>query len=103
MAHGEVMSKVSAEEVKQISALARLELTEADIAKYQAELSGILDYVDQIEKVDTKNVGPTAQVTGLVDVVREDVKHPSELTRDEIFANTPNKKDGYIKVKAVME
>ena len=103
MQKGNCMSKVSADEVKQIAALARLELTEADVKKYQAELSGILEYVDQIEKVDTKGVEPTAQVTGLVDVVREDVKHPSELTRDDIFENTADKKDGYIKVKAVME
>lgn len=97
------MSKVSQEDVKQIAALARLELTETDINKYQAELSNILEYVDQIEKVDTKDVEPTAQVTGLVDVVRDDVKNPSALTRDDIFANTPDKKDGYIKVKSVLE
>jgi aspartyl-tRNA(Asn)/glutamyl-tRNA(Gln) amidotransferase subunit C len=97
------MSKVTSEEVKQIGALARLELTEEEIKKYQIELSGILDYIDLIQKVDTKEIKPTAQVTGLSDVVREDVKKPSELTRDEIFANTPDKKDGYIKVKSVLE
>lgn len=97
------MSKVSQEDVKQIAALARLELSEDDIKKYQAELSNILDYVDLIEKVDTKNVEPTAQVTGLTDVVRDDVKNPSTLTRDDIFSNTPVKRDGYIKVKPVME
>ena len=97
------MSKITEQDVKQIAALARLELSDADIEKYQAELSSILDYVDQIEKVDTKNVEPTAQVTGLTDVVREDEKVPSTLTRDEILSNTPDKKDGYIKVKAVME
>lgn len=97
------MSKISKEEVNQIAVLARLNLTESDIVKYQKELSGILDYIDQISKVDTKNIEPTAQVTGLTDVVREDIKVPSDLNRDEIFANTPDKKDGYIKVKAVLE
>lgn len=97
------MSKITEQDVKQIAALARLELSEAELAKYQAELSGILDYVDQIEKVDTKNVEPTAQVTGLTDVVREDEKVPSTLTRDEILLNAPEKKDGYIKVKSVLE
>lgn len=96
------MSKVTAEDVKQIAALARLELSVSDIAKYQAELSNILDYVDQIEKVDTKDVEPTAQVTGLKDVVRKDVKNPSKLSRDEILFNAPDKKDGYIKVKPVL-
>jgi aspartyl-tRNA(Asn)/glutamyl-tRNA(Gln) amidotransferase subunit C len=97
------MSKVSREDVKQIAALARLELSEADINKYQAELSSILDYVDLIEKVDTKNIEPTAQVTGLVDVVRKDEKVPSALTRDDIFANTPEVQKGYVKTKSVLE
>lgn len=97
------MSKVSQEDVKQIAALARLELSEADINKYRAELSNILDYVDLIEKVDTKNIEPTAQVTGLVDVVRKDEKNPSALTRDDIFANTPDVQNGYIKVKSILD
>ena len=97
------MTKVSTEDVQQIAALSRLELSKADVEKYQAELSSILDYVEQIEKVDTKNVEPTAQVTGLVDVVRADIKNPSTLTRDEIFSNTPDAQNGYIKVKSVLE
>ncbi len=96
------MSKVTTVDVKQIAALARLELSVSDIAKYQTELSNILDYVDQIEKVDTKDVEPTAQVTGLKDVTRVDKKVPSKLSRDEILSNTPDKKDGYIKVKPVL-
>ena len=46
---------------------------------------------------------PTAQVAGLVNVLREDVKAPSDLSRDEILSNAPDKKDGYIKVKSVLE
>lgn len=97
------MSKVSKEEVKQIAYLARLEMSDKEIEKYQKELSGILKYVDQISEVDTKNVEPTAQVTGLSDVWRVDEKHPSKLTRDEILANAPEKQDGYIKVKPVLD
>lgn len=97
------MSKITPQDVKQVAALARLELTSKDIEKYQAELSNILSYIDQIAEVDTNGVEPTAQVTGLKDVVREDAKNPSELTRDDIFVNTPDKKDGYIKVKSVLE
>lgn len=97
------MAKISKKEVEDIAALARLNLSGSEIEKFQTELSHILDYVDTIKKVDTKDVEPTAQVTGLTDVSREDKKIPSELTRDEILANTPDKKDGYIKVKPVLE
>lgn len=97
------MSKIDKEKVKEVAYLARLELSDTEVAKYQKELAGILDYVDTIKKVNTKDVLPTAQVAGLTDVWRIDEKHPSELKRDEILANAPEKKDGYIKVKPVLE
>ena len=97
------MSKILKDKVKEIAYLARLELSESDIEKYQKELSKILDYVETIQKVNTKNVEPTAQVTGLSDVWAVDKKNPSNLSRDKILSNEPAKKDGYIKVKPVLE
>lgn len=97
------MSKVTVEDVKQIAILARLELDKAEIKKYQSELSNIFEYVDQINEVDTKRVEPAAQVTGLKDVVREDLRILSGLSRDEVLSNAPDKKEGYIKVKSVLE
>lgn len=97
------MSKISKQDVEQIAQLARLELSESEIAKYQSELSNILGYAETIQSVDTKNVEPTAQVTGLSDVLRDDKKTPSVLGRDDIFSNTPDKNDGYIKVKPVLD
>ncbi len=97
------MSKVTLEDVQQVALLARLELSDAESKQFQAELSSILDYVDQISKVDTSKVAPTAQVTGLVDVVRKDAKNPSTLTREQILQNAPDRRDGYIKVKSVLE
>jgi aspartyl-tRNA(Asn)/glutamyl-tRNA(Gln) amidotransferase subunit C len=96
------MSKITESDVKQIAVLARLELSAADITKYQSELSHILDYVDLIGEVKTDDVVPTAQVTGLTDVTRDDIKVPSELTRDEILENAPDTQGGYIKVKSVL-
>lgn len=97
------MGKISKEEVEKIVQLARLTVSESDIAKYQTELSAILGYVEIIDKVDTKNVEPTAQVTGLSDVYAEDKSRPSYPGRDEILKNAPEKKDGFIKVKKVLE
>lgn len=97
------MSKITKQDVEQIALLARLELTEKEIEKYQSELSNIIGYAETIQSVDTKNVEPTAQVTGLSDVFRIDEKVSGELTRDDIFANTPNAKNGYIKTKPVLE
>jgi aspartyl-tRNA(Asn)/glutamyl-tRNA(Gln) amidotransferase subunit C len=96
------MSKISKEQVEQIAVLARLELSEAEEKKFQDELSHILDYVETIQKADVKDVEPTANVTGLKNVYREDKKIPSKLARDVILSNAPDKKDGYIKVKSVL-
>lgn len=96
------MSEISKEQVEQIAALARLELSAAEEEKFQKELSGILGYVETIQKADVKDVEPTANVTGLKNVHRSDEKIPSKLSRDEILNNAPEKKDGYIKVKSVL-
>lgn len=97
------MSKILKEDVEKIAQLARIEVSDAEMPKYQKELSAILEYVEIIGKADVKNIEPTAQVTGLSDVLREDKKEPSELSRDEILDLAPEKKDGYIKVKSVLE
>lgn len=97
------MSKIDKKKVEEIAYLARLNLSEKDVEKYQKELSAILGYIETIQKVDTKNVEPTAQVTGLSDVWRVDKKHPSKLSRDEVLSNAPERQDGYIKVKPVLD
>mgnify|MGYP001150269810 CR=1 FL=1 len=97
------MGKVKIEEVRQISYLARLDLSEADEKKYQSELSDVLDYIKVINKADVSKVEPMINITGLMDVVRNDAKVSSKLTREEILDNAPEKKEGYIKVKSVLD
>lgn len=63
---------ITREEINHIAELSRLELTEEEKEKYGAQLDTILKYVSQLEEVDTSKVEPTAQVSGLVDVWRED-------------------------------
>lgn len=96
------MSEISKEEVKKIAQLARLELSEAETEKYQKELSVILGYVEVLGKADTKDVKTTANITGLNSVYAEDLKNPS-FDRDNVLKNVPEKQDGYIKVKPVLE
>lgn len=66
-----------------------------------AELGRIIEFVEQLGNVDTTDTEPTDQVTGLVDVTREDVVTPS-LPTDELLSNAPAAKDGYILVKRVL-
>lgn len=92
------------EEVKHIAELARLELTEDEIARYQKELARILEYVGQLKEVDTKGVEPTAQVTGLLNRLREDTARASDaVTHGRLLGAAPEREGDYFKVKAVFE
>lgn len=89
------------EEVIKIAQLARIELTDTEVEKYQHDLSVILDYVAELQQVGTEGLEIVSQVTGLVNVQRPD--EPSlDDDRDAIKKNAPEIKDGYYKVKAIL-
>ena len=60
------------QEIKKIAQLARLELTPEEESRYAEEISAVLDYMKILNEVDTKNIEPTAQVTGLKNIIRTD-------------------------------
>ena len=96
--------QLSKEEIKYIANLARLELTEEELEKYGGQLSAVLDYIDQLKEVDTAGVEPTAQVTGMKNIFRED--KAEEWSEDEIEAalkDAPAREHRFIKVKRVIE
>jgi aspartyl-tRNA(Asn)/glutamyl-tRNA(Gln) amidotransferase subunit C len=91
------------DEVIKIAQLARIELTEAEVEKFQKELSTVLDYVEELKQVDVTGLEEVSQVTGLVNVQRDDkVVEPTEELLEDIFKNAPEMKDGYYKVKAIL-
>ncbi len=95
-------NKITCEEVEHIAELARTELTEEEKRKFSGELSDVLGYVKQLGEVDTKNIKPVSQVTGLVNVLRDDIiENCDEDAREIIIKNFPQEKDGYIKVRQV--
>ena len=91
---------ISKDEVKHIAKLARLELTEKEVEKMQKDLSAILDYFAVLKKapkiqVKTSKAGKN--------VLRKDeaVERPASLANN-LVAQAPDKKDGYVKVKAIL-
>ena len=89
------------EEVRKIADLCRIGLTDAEVQKFQKELSVVLDYVSELNKVDTTGIEEISQVTGLENIVREDTAEYSE-SRDAIIANFPENKDGFLKIKSIL-
>lgn len=89
-------------DVSHVAKLANLPLSDKEKKKFESQLSSILDYVAQLEKVDTKGVEPTSQVTGLENVTRDDNPSPS-LSQEEVLENTKSKHNGMFKVPAILE
>jgi len=90
------------EDVLKVAQLARIELTEEEVKRFQQQLSDIFGYVDQLQEVDTKGIEETAQVTGLENVFRPDeIKHCPEDEREIALDQAPEKMANLIKVKGV--
>lgn len=94
--------KLSRAQVKHVAKLANLPLGEAEEEEYSEQLSKILDYVDQLNSVDTDDVEPTYNVSGQNSVMREDEVGQS-LTQEEALQNGSNIKNGFFVTKGVFE
>jgi aspartyl-tRNA(Asn)/glutamyl-tRNA(Gln) amidotransferase subunit C len=90
-------------DILHIAKLGNLTLNEKEIELFKKQLSSVIEYINKLQEVDTKTVEPTSQVTGLVDVFRED-KTNSERTLNSADAlkNAKSKTDTFFKVKAVL-
>lgn len=95
------MSKIGITQVERLSKLARIGLSPEAASRLAVELGQIVGYVEQLQAVDVEGVTPTDQVTGLVDVWRDDIVMPS-MPREQLLANAPAQKGGYIVVKRVL-
>ncbi|MFA7244001.1 MAG: Asp-tRNA(Asn)/Glu-tRNA(Gln) amidotransferase subunit GatC [Patescibacteria group bacterium] len=95
------MAKLSKTDVEYIAKLARLNLSEPEKDKFARQLSSVLEYVDQLSEVNTENVEPTAQVTGLTNISREDIVERSEIGYAEIELNAPEFESKSFKVPGV--
>jgi aspartyl-tRNA(Asn)/glutamyl-tRNA(Gln) amidotransferase subunit C len=96
------MADLSRDDVLKLARLARLELTDEEVEKYRLELSSILQYVEQIQNTDVTGLEPTSQVTGLTNVMREDVIADYGLTPDDLLRIAPQTKDRQVKVKRMI-
>ncbi|MFH1427718.1 MAG: Asp-tRNA(Asn)/Glu-tRNA(Gln) amidotransferase subunit GatC [Patescibacteria group bacterium] len=95
--------KLKKQEIKKIADLARLELTDEELKTYGSQLSDVLEYIDQLKEVDTSDVQPTAQVTDLENITRED--KVEDWPKDEVesaLAQAPEREGKFVKVKRVL-
>lgn len=97
------MSKLSKADVLHVAKLAKLDLSDSEVEKFQGQLSKVIDQIGELSEVDTKNVEPTSQTTGLENVYRiDEVKTENCLSQDEVLSGTDKIHNGYFKVGAIL-
>lgn len=94
--------KITKEEVRKIGSLSRLNLDESDTALYEDQLNRILDYVEQLGRLDTEGIESTSHVLSLSNVMREDVAAES-LDRESALMNAPDHTDKFYRVPKIIE
>lgn len=89
-------------QVRKVARLARLELSDADLARMTEQLTNILSYVDQLTELNTDGVEPMAHPLPVQNVFREDEPRPS-LSPDEALLNAPSRLGNFFAVPAVLD
>ena len=95
------MAKITQEEVKKVAHLARLELNENEINNHAEQLEKILDYIRELEKIDTNDIPCTTRAIEVTNVFRKDEKKDYDST-EEILELGPSREDKFFKVPKII-
>ncbi|MEB3265771.1 MAG: Asp-tRNA(Asn)/Glu-tRNA(Gln) amidotransferase subunit GatC [Cyanobacteriota bacterium] len=95
------MGRISIDDVRKVAALARLDLPEARLATTTSQLERILDYVGQLEQVDTTGVPPTTRAVEVVNVTRDDRVEATPV-REALLELAPQREGDYFRVPKIL-
>jgi aspartyl-tRNA(Asn)/glutamyl-tRNA(Gln) amidotransferase subunit C len=95
------VATLSRADVEHVAHLARLGLTEDELARLEGQLNHILDQYAKLAEVDTDAIPPTAQTIELENILREDVARPS-MDPERVLANAPARDGDFFVVPAIL-
>ena len=95
------MKRISRDEVKKVAQLARLELNENEIQKHAEQLEKILDYIKQLEKINTQNIPCTTRAIEVVNVLRKDEKKNYDNS-EELLNLAPLREENFFRVPKII-
>ena len=95
------MKRINSDEVKKVAQLARLELNESEINQHAGQLEKILDYINQLEKINTDNVPCTTRAIEVINIFRKDEKKDYENSQD-LLDLAPARENKYFKVPKII-
>jgi aspartyl-tRNA(Asn)/glutamyl-tRNA(Gln) amidotransferase subunit C len=94
-------AKITADDVRHVAKLARLDVTDEEVELFAGQLAAVLEHAEDVEALDTEGVPPTAHPLPLKNVLRDDVPRPS-LDRDEVLSQAPATEDGRFRVPRIL-
>lgn len=96
------MEKITREEIDHLAELSNFSLTDEEKDSLGTDLGNIIDYISQLDELDTKGVEPTYQVFEMENVWRDDEIKPQEADREALLNLAPAEQDNQIKVPKVL-
>jgi aspartyl-tRNA(Asn)/glutamyl-tRNA(Gln) amidotransferase subunit C len=96
------MTKISQDDVLHLARLSNLQLNPSEVEPLQVDLNNILEYVQQLNEVDTDNVEPTYQVSGLENVWRKDEVIDYGIGREQLLNLSPDHTADSVRVPKVL-
>ncbi len=97
------MTRITSDDVRKVAKLSRLDIPDDDVEKYSNQLEDILEYIAQLERIDTTNVPPTTRAVEVVNVFRDDnVKTSSNDIRDQLLSLAPEREGEFYKVPKIL-
>lgn len=101
MCYNNRMTKITNDDVAHLATLSQIALTDDEVDTMRGDLENILNYIEQLDELDTTGVDPTYQVTGLDNVWRDDEIRP-QLPREKLLDLAPDQKNNQVKVPKVL-
>lgn len=95
------MQENSKIDINHIAKLARLKLTDAEKERFSMQMGTIIEYIEKLNELDTKNVEPTAHVLGLSNVFRDD-EATKPLTDQDLISDSPAHSKGHYEVPKII-
>ncbi|MDA0674598.1 MAG: Asp-tRNA(Asn)/Glu-tRNA(Gln) amidotransferase subunit GatC [Cyanobacteria bacterium] len=93
---------IDLEQVRKVAHLARLDLDPAEEAQFTTQLNGILDYIEQLNELDTTDVPPTTRAIETSNITRAD-QLETFSDRESILSNAPDREEDYFKVPKILD
>jgi aspartyl-tRNA(Asn)/glutamyl-tRNA(Gln) amidotransferase subunit C len=95
-------NQITRQQAEKVAHLSRLDLSDAELDLFSGQLSAIVEYIQKLNELDTKNVEPLAHCLPVHNIFREDIVRPS-LDVEKALENAPDRVDNYFKVPQILD